>query len=289
MDQLTLDRFSLCHGTLASVPPPEFVSAAAAAGFKRVSLRIAAPRTDALAVDRSGQYQMLGDTPARRETRRRLLDTGLTIVEAEAALIRPRSKISSLEATAETAAVLGAAGVLCVFFEQADEGQISDQVSELCALFKPYNLKCLVEFLPSSALKSLVGAVRVCNRAGLDKAGVICDLLHLMRSNGSIAELRELSRGGIATAQINDATLEASNDTETLFAEAMSHRRFLGDGNFPVREFVDNLADDIPISLEVLSKEFLDRGWTADQMAQYCARNIVRYFNIRTVPDLEPS
>jgi hypothetical protein len=56
---------------MIELDPPAFVDAAARAGFAAVSLMVAFP------VSRGPGFPMLGDTAMRRETKRRLDDTGL--------------------------------------------------------------------------------------------------------------------------------------------------------------------------------------------------------------------
>src|SRR5262245_29561447 len=79
----TLRRLSLSPLTMVDVSPPDLVTAAAAAGFDSVGVRVFPGGTDTA-------WPMLGgNTPMMRETRRRLADTGLRVLDVEVLRIRP--------------------------------------------------------------------------------------------------------------------------------------------------------------------------------------------------------
>jgi sugar phosphate isomerase/epimerase len=223
---------------------------------------------------------MLVDSPMRRETRMRLNDAGLIVTEAEAALIRPSTSLAALQPTFEAAAFLGAAGVLCVFFDQDSEEQIAEQVAAVSSMMARFHLQCLIEFLPSSAIRSLDAAQRILDRVGADNTGIICDILHLVRSGKDPTSFGRFDTRLVKSAQINDNILDKSLNSSEKFEEAMTGRAFLGDGNFPVRDFVLRLPHSVPIGLEVLSSDFLGQDRTAEQMAVICADNIRKYFDI---------
>jgi hypothetical protein len=93
-----IGRLYLGHGTLASISPPEFVVAAATAGFRRISLKVLLPKP-ATPVKILGNGSVVGDSAPRRATRQRLDETELSVTEAEAAVLSPDSKVRDYEGT----------------------------------------------------------------------------------------------------------------------------------------------------------------------------------------------
>jgi sugar phosphate isomerase/epimerase len=235
-------------------------------------------------VKAAASFSMLGDSPVRCETRMRLNDAGITVTEAEAALIRPGTNLGALEPIFEAAAYLGAVGLLCVFFDQVDEEQIAEQVAAVSSMMAPFKLQCLLEFLPSSALRSLSAAQRILGMVRSDNTGIICDILHLVRSGSAPSGVGAFDTRLIKSAQINDNQLEKILNPSELFDEAMTGRAFLGDGDFPVREFVARLPRSVPIGLEILSGEIHQHNRTPEEMANYCVDNIRKYFDLARVP-----
>jgi sugar phosphate isomerase/epimerase len=280
MSRLAFERFALCHGTMGSIAPPKFVAAAAAAGFRQVSLRVAAPRAAATSPASASQFSMLANSAMRRETLTCLNDTGITLTEAEAILIRPKTRLEALEPTLEAAAYLGAAGVLCVFFDHDNEEHLAGQVSTLSVMMAPYRLQCLIEFLPSSAVRSLQAAQRILDKVTAKNTGIICDILHLARSGMNPDDFGAFDTRLIKSAQISDNMWDKQLSRAEMFEEAMTGRGFLGDGDFPLRDFVLRLPDHVPIGLEVLSGDNFARAQTPEQMAAFCATNVRQYFDI---------
>ncbi len=66
-------ELSLAHLSVLDATPPELVTVAAQAGFRKIGIRLSA--TPSVGVP---PYDMLGDTPVLRETLARLADTGLS-------------------------------------------------------------------------------------------------------------------------------------------------------------------------------------------------------------------
>src|SRR4051812_47396223 len=97
------ERLSLCHGTMANVPAPDFVTAAHEAGFSRVSIRLARPS------DTNGHYA--GDAFGRRvqaDVRNRLQGLGVAAEEVEYAILTPASRADEFDSLLAGGAAIGA-------------------------------------------------------------------------------------------------------------------------------------------------------------------------------------
>jgi sugar phosphate isomerase/epimerase len=273
------DRLTLCHGTMISIPPPQFVEAAAAGGFRRVSLRIYIP-PNPMSEKVKGDFPMLGDTAMRRETKARLIGTGVEVTEAEVVMITPDVDITSVRPYLESATYLGCKGAGCVLFGDQSEQQMTDNFAAFAELCAEYGQQPLVEFIPLSALKTLQDAARVVSGAGVTSA-IVCDNLHFARGGGVPAELDLIDPALIYSAQLSDGLLTFPNVDDSWWNE-MSHRRFLGDGEFPIHELVARLPKDAFVDIEVISEEFLDRDLAPAEMAKYAMGNFCRYFDLST-------
>ena len=118
---------------MIELDPPAFVDAAARAGFAAVSLMVAFPAS------RGPGFPMLGDTAMRRETKRRLDDTGLVLIDASACRIEPDSGVEDFRQALETAAYLGARSVNVNGNDQ-DRGRLCERFAALCDLAAQHGL-----------------------------------------------------------------------------------------------------------------------------------------------------
>ncbi len=271
------DRLSLCHGTMLSVPAPQFVHAAADAGFTRVSLRIRNPSAG-LPGRIMGELSLEGDTPFLRETERTMRERGVRLAEAEAAVVTPESDLAELLPYMESAAILGAMGVIPVFVGQESEAQIVDQLGRFAAQAEGFGLKALVEFIALFAVSSIGMAERVIRATGADNCRIIVDSLHWTRSGGTVEDIRAVDPALIASCQINDGWRAFPNEGRNWWEEMSLARHFLGDGDFALKDMIGALPSGIPVGYEVLSEEFQQRGLTPPEMAKIAMADIEAYF-----------
>ena len=106
----------------------------------------------------------------------------------------------------------------------------------------------VVEFYPPSRIADLPAAlelVRAVGRAG--EVGVNVDLLHLMRSGGSPADLARAPAGSVLFAQLADGPIVAPDDPAV---EASSRRLLPGEGEFDCAGFVRALPAECPLAIE---------------------------------------
>lgn len=271
------DRLSLCHGSMLSIEPHVFVHAAADAGFRRVSLRVRNPNAGAPG-KLMGTTSLEGDTEVRALTLAALRERGVALMEAEASIIRPDTDLAELHPYMESAAVLGAVGVIPVMFGQTSEAQTIEQLGAFAAMAHGYGLKTMVEFIAISAIPSIGVAARVIRESGAENAGIIVDSLHLTRSGGSAADIRAVDPALIVSSQINDGLTDFPNEGDNWWREMALARSFLGEGDFKVREMIDALPPHVPIGVEVLSEAFQQRGLPPVEMARFLMENVRDYF-----------
>lgn len=242
-------------------PPPDVVDIAAAAGFDAITLRLGGSNRER--PDEPEAHPLIGDTPARRATLRRLQETGLGVLDVEVLRLRPDTDAASVRPMLESAQALGARHLLVVGLDD-DEARTVDTFAALCAEAEPYGVRPALEFMRMSSVPTVQDADRIVAAAGHPAGAVLVDPLHLARSGGSPADVAPLAAAHpdrYPYAQLCDAPLQAPGDgtTRDLYVEAVRHRLNPGDGELPLRELLDALPGGIPISVEAPVAAIADR------------------------------
>ncbi len=251
---------SLDHLTIAEATPPDLIEIAAATGCSMVSLYLE-PATWVGAPP----YELIGDSPLRRDTRRRLAATGITLGVVEPFLLAPDSDLTGFLPALETAAWLGAksANVLCF---DADRSRRRDAFAAFCAMADAFGLAVLVEFFALSELRSPAEAADLVVIDGIPRARITVDALHLTRCGASADDLRALPPSLVGHAQLCDGRRAMAVDRQAF--EASEDRLAPGAGEFDLLAFMKALPPDVPIGVEVPSKTLKDRGLTMEQRAR---------------------
>jgi sugar phosphate isomerase/epimerase len=123
---------------------------------------------------------------------------------------------------------------------------------ELCSIAQDQGVRIALEFLPLSSVKTLQDAVRLIELLG-SQSGVVVDILHLIRSGGTPEDVRRIPGELILSAQLNDGRVSLPFNEAQWIDEMVQGRSYPGEGDFPVREFLDALPAHVPIGIEVLS------------------------------------
>jgi sugar phosphate isomerase/epimerase len=237
--KLSLSAFSLIH-----LSPADAVRTAALAGFQHVGVRVAA-------LPNSVDHDMLGPSAARRETRRALTDTGLSVVDIEALWMTGREAAGSLEPVLEAGADLGATFVDVLCFDP-DVGRASDNFAQLCRDAQQYGLRCSLEFMGFSSVATIQAARSMIARTDAAGAGVLVDPLHLFRTGGDVADVAETPASALGLVQLCDAPdADPQPDLALAREEAISGRLPPGEGVLPLQEFVRALPPDAAVGVEV--------------------------------------
>lgn len=148
----TLRELSLAHLSVLDATPPELVKVAAAAGFRKIGIRISA--TPSVGVP---PYDMLGDTPVLRETLARLADTGVSVLDVEFLRFEPEVPQGIPEGFLEAGARLGAQYVLVMSTEPL-EARTVERFCGLCDRAHQYGLHVCLEFAIYTGVKTLADA-----------------------------------------------------------------------------------------------------------------------------------
>lgn len=217
--------------------PAAFVDAAAAAGWKATGIwHDAASWTDRTTAD----------------VRRRLDDHDLIAVDME--VVRMGTERDQGEALIDAAAELGARNILTVS-SFADASQTADRFARLCERAAPAGIRVCIEFMRFTAVKNLTDALEIVRLAEQPNAGILPDLLHVVRSGTTLEELAATDQALFPYVQWCDGPTEPCGwDTRAIVTDALDDRLIPAEGALPVREFEQLFASEVPFSLEVRSK-----------------------------------
>jgi sugar phosphate isomerase/epimerase len=261
---MTSRKFALCHYTMIELTPPDFVELASDVGFGGVSLMIEFPGRVL--------YPMHGDTAMRRETKRRLDDSGVILVDASTCRLEPETDVEQFRPMVESAAYLDARQIN-VNGNDPDVGRLTERFAALCALASEHGLRAGIEFQMISRVRTLSDALDLIDRSGASNAAVTIDSVHLARSGGSPADVARLGPAQIAYVQLCDGP--ARVDPERYEWEAGTERLLPGQGELPLRALVEALPDDTFIGAEIPSQSRRDAGIPNEQFAAWVLDSLV--------------
>jgi sugar phosphate isomerase/epimerase len=247
--------YSLAPLTVADLAPPEVAVVAADAGYDAASFR--------LSPFRAGEVQQpmlrtpLGLSPMMRETKVRLEGGGLKVLDIEVMLLTAERDPKQFAPVFEAGRELGAANALTLI-DIADRGLAAEKFALLCETAAELDIACSLEFAAWLGIGTVQAAVAVVVAAAQPNGAVLLDSFHLFRSGGTLADVRALDRALIRYAQFCDAPALAPATFEQVSEEARFERRFPGEGELPLKAFVDALPADTPLGLEVPTRRLAE-------------------------------
>ncbi|WDF74316.1 sugar phosphate isomerase/epimerase family protein [Novosphingobium sp. KACC 22771] len=247
-------RLALDHITVTDSTPIELAEIAHATGCAAICLFM-----EPMAVlPHMPAYDIYTDRQARLALKARMDALGVGLDVAYPFTLAGRTEIEAFIPALECAAELEAKMVNVLAYDR-DPARRADKFAAFCDLAGRFDLPVAVEFYPPSQVPSLAEALALVtpvDRPG--QVGVNADLLHLMRSGGSVAELAAAPADLILYGQICDGPaqcLEASLDFE-----ASSQRRLIGDGVMDVAGFLAALPQNCPVSVELPQESAIQGG-----------------------------
>jgi sugar phosphate isomerase/epimerase len=271
-------EYSLAHLTALSLSPPRLVEVAARAGYGYVGLRLnRVTPTEPL-------YALADDRVLMAETKARLADTGVAVLDIELARMGPDNDARSYLPILEAGAELGATHVLTQL-PDPDRARAVGRFVALCELARPLGLGIDLEFISWTETPDLATAARVLQEAGQSNAGILVDTLHFARSGSSLEDLKRLPREWFRYVQVCDAPAQGPATKEEIIHAARFARLFPGEGGLGVREILACLPPAIPCSLEI-PRAFLSKLLGVEEYVKLAIRATDNYLN---APDDEGS
>lgn len=236
---------SLAHLTVLDSSPVDVVSIAADAMLDAVGLRFHPdprfpdePRYDTPSV--SG--------PMFKETKRRLADTGLAVLDVEVVRLLPDTDPESYVPLMEMGAELGA-GYIVALGSDPDEARTTDNFSRLCGLAEPFGLTMMLEFVRYNEVRSMAQAHRIITATGASNGKMLIDTLHFFRADETPDGVGTLDPSLFPYIQICDGPL-APPPGDGIRIEGRTDRMYPGEGGLPLAELLAVLPEGIPLSVE---------------------------------------
>ena len=235
--------FSLAHLTLLECAPPELISVAAAAGYDHVSLRLAA------VTPHEPLYPLIEDRRLMKQTKSRLADTGLTVLDVELVRLDPATEPERYLPLLEAGAELGASAVI-VQLPDPERARAIDRFGRICDQAKAHDLKVVLEFVSWTETPDLKAVVDIVQGAKRDNSGILVDVLHFFRSGSSMNELTELPKDWFHFIHLCDAPRRIPATTAGVISCARTSRLLPGHGELAIGELLECMPE-VPCSLEI--------------------------------------
>jgi sugar phosphate isomerase/epimerase len=175
----------------------------------------------------------------------------------EAFVIGPDTDIASFRPAFECGAFLGATFVNGLV-RDPDESRRLDNLGKYSELADACGLRPMLEPVAASSLSTFPIAVETIRRVGCGRLVLEVDILQLIRTGGTPADLLTIDPGLIGRAQICDGPLKAVLEPRR---EAIEQRQIPGAGEFPLREFVQALPrKELTLAVEVPLRNLAEAG-----------------------------
>lgn len=246
-------RLALDHITVVDAAPVQLVELAAATGCAGIGLFMQS--MDVLPL--MPPFDLYASAPARRELLAAMRANGVRLDVAYPFTLAGRTDVAAFAQALDFAAELGA-GLLNTLVYDREPTRRVENFFEFCDMARARGLKVGVEFYPTSQIPTLAAALDlVAGPARPGEVGVNADLLHLMRSGGTLAELAAAPADLILYGQLADGPASAPVDPEH---EASAARAVVGEGEFDVAGFIAALPPHCPLSVEIPRHGALSHG-----------------------------
>jgi sugar phosphate isomerase/epimerase len=236
--------YSLAHLTVLSLAPPRMIEVAARAGYRYVGLRATRVTPDEVL------YDLAHDRALMKETKARLADTGVEVLDFELFRMDPPLEPESFIPVLEAAAELGARHIIAQL-PDPDRERATARFARLCDLARPLSIFVSLEFPHWTETGNLAEATKVVRAVNRSNAGILVDMLHFGRSDSSLEELAKLPREWFPFAHVCDAAKEVPPTMDGIIRTARDERDFPGEGGIDIRGILACLPQNIPYALEI--------------------------------------
>ncbi|BAN48344.1 hypothetical protein PCA10_26120 [Metapseudomonas resinovorans NBRC 106553] len=253
--------FSLAALTVLELSPPQMVEVAARTGYSHVGLRLVP------ATPEEYHFPLVADAALRRQTLERLRDTGIKVMDIEILRLKADTRVADFEPILAAGAEFGASEVL-VAGNDGIEARLTDNFAAFCDLAAPYGIHPSLEFMPWTDARDLTQALRIVENAGRDNGGVLVDAFHFNRSASSLEDLARVAPSRLRYAQLCDVAGPRPDDMDEILRQARNERRFPGDGDCDLVGLLRTLPHDIPLSLEIPTRQLMEQGVSGEERAR---------------------
>lgn len=262
-------RHALDHLTLVDAEPLALARTAAETGYRGISCFLRS--MDVL--PSMPVFDLPGDPVATRALSRELEQSGIALDLVYPFTLSHRVRIEDFGPALDCAAALGARFANVLSYDR-DPSRRDDQFAAFCDLAEGRGIGTVLEFFPRSAVATLEEALRIAGGVGRGgRVGVNVDLLHLVRSGGSLTELATAPTKLLLYAQLCDGPAECPEEERD--HEASRERLLPGAGVFDIGGFKSALPITCLTSIEAPSEAARLRGSSLETRARLALESIL--------------
>jgi sugar phosphate isomerase/epimerase len=237
-------RFSLEPLTLPDVGARELIDIAARTGFDYLGMVLHQPSPE-MPVD-----PIVRDLSQRREAAAAMKAQGVELCTIECFNLTPDSNPKDFSAGLACGHELGARNATAIVWENSNRADVLAKLGRLCDMARELDIRVNVEFFAfCQSIRCLDDAIALVRDSGRENIGIQMDILHLMRTGSTIDDIRRLDPALIGATQISDGPLVTA--PKKLHEEAGGNRAIPGEGEFPIKAFLDIVPPGIAVGIEV--------------------------------------
>lgn len=226
------------------MPLPDYVALAARLTFDFVSVNL---RGASNAPDNAAIEALKDSRKERQQLAMALSDYGMRLSQVEGFAITPETCINDFAADLDVVAQLGARSICAVSLDK-DLGRTNAQFSCLAEMAAERNLLVTTE-VGAGVTRNFETAFSTWCGVANSNFALLIDAMHFFRRGGTVQDIACLPPEAIGHVQLCDVPMPAV--FENYLEEALFERRCPGDGDLPLRSFIESMPDCVPIGLEV--------------------------------------
>jgi sugar phosphate isomerase/epimerase len=249
---MTQRIYSLAYLTTAPMAPPDALRLALKLGYQSIGVRL-------VPASPGGDFSPLVDDAAMlRETISGVADTGVSIFDVEIVRLNADFRIERFHRFLETAGKLGARAIL-VAGDDPDSARLTQSYATVCDAAATFGLTADLEFMPWTAVPDARTALRIVTGADRPNGRILVDTLHAARSTTTLADIAAIPRDRLSYAQLCDAPADVPTTVEGLIHTARCARLLPGEGGIDLAGMLQQLPNDLPLSLEIPNDDLLPK------------------------------
>jgi sugar phosphate isomerase/epimerase len=249
-----MGRLGIEQLSVFGLPPVEFINLAADLGCSCISTGLTG-----IAYNPHGYpaFSLRDDVGLRREMKAAMRDRCVAISLGEGCIIRPHSDIRAAAGDMDIMRELGAQRLNTVSMDP-DLGRSLDQLGLFAEMAAARGMVATIELCPALTINTLATAVAAVRHVGRRDFNLLLDTMHLGRSGATAAEIAALDPALIGYVQLCDAPRAPCQPN--YLQEATFERMVPGEGDMPLRAYLDVLPPGLTISLEVPLRSQAEAG-----------------------------
>jgi len=250
MNELGIER--LCG---FGMPPVDFVELAAELGCDCVGIGLAPMQ--GYNPDNHPDWSLRDSAALRRELVASTQGSGVRISIVEGFAVAPDHDVRSFAGDMDLARELGGERIACVSLDQ-DLQRTIDGFAILAEMAAERGLLISAEMGSLGPYGLVEPALAVERGVGMDNFSLLVDAMHFFRLGNTIEQFAAMDPAVIGYVQLCDAPWQPRFDT--YMEEAMYERMVPGEGELPLKDFVQLVPDGVVISLEIPRRSLAEGG-----------------------------